>query len=214
MIYQLANGLFVTVSVVALSFLLALVLAFPLGIAKDSLGRTVRLAIGGYVQIFRGTSILVQLFYAYYVLPLVGIYLPAFTTAVLVLALNTAAYGTEVVRSSLAAIPRGQHEAGASLGLSRPQSFRLVILPQAAASLIAGFSNLLVDLLKATPLIAFITVRDVSFEAKSLYQTYGHPMLLYSFLLVVFFLMGKTSLQAGRLLMTRSSRWRQSRGAS
>lgn len=142
-----------------------------------------------YVEVFRGTSLLVQLFWIYFVLPLFDINLTALQAGVAAIALNYAAYGSEVVRSSIVAIPKGQTEAGIALNMTRLQRMRLVILPQAFVRMIPPFGNLLIELLKSTALVSLITLSDLTHEAVLLRKANIHDTVtIFVLLLIIYFL--------------------------
>ena len=139
-----------------------------------------------YIEFFRGTSLLVQLYWIYYVLPLLGLKLEAFVAGFIALGLNFGAYGAEVVRGAIQAVPRSQWEAAVALNMSPAQRMRRIILPQTFTILLPPASNLLVELLKGTALVALITVVDLMFVAKQINattwlsaQTFGTALILY-----------------------------------
>src|SRR5258707_10244948 len=113
-----------------------------------------------YIEVFRGTSALVQLFWLFFVLPHFGITLAPLTVAILTLGLNVGAYGAEVVRGAVSAVPRGQWEATLALNMTRTQALRRVVLPQALLGVIPPLGNLFLSLLKATALGSLSTVSD------------------------------------------------------
>src|SRR3546814_14619974 len=118
-----------------------------------------------YIELFRGTSALVQLFWLFFVLPHFGLTLPPLTVAVVALGLNVGAYGAEVVRGAIDAVPRGQWEATIALNMSRIEALRKVILPQAVVALIPPWGNLFIDLLKPHPLAPLIPTGYLTFRA-------------------------------------------------
>ena len=145
--------------------LLAMALAVPLGLLL-ALGRIygaqpLRIAAHTYVELFRGTPVLLQLYLLYYGLAPV-IHLSAISAAILGLGMNYAAYEAEVYRAALGAIPAGQGEAASALGLSRLQSLRLVLLPQALRTALPAMTNDLIALLKDSSLVSVITVVELT----------------------------------------------------
>ncbi|MBN1280579.1 MAG: amino acid ABC transporter permease [Candidatus Thermoplasmatota archaeon] len=121
-----------------------------------------------YLEIFRGTPLLVQLFIIYYGLPNIGIIFSPLLAALLGLSLNSAAYQAEYLRGSIQAIPANQMIAGRTLGMTRFQSIRTIILPQALRISIPAWSNELIYLLKYTSIVVYIQVRDLTFQAKDI----------------------------------------------
>jgi polar amino acid transport system substrate-binding protein len=145
--------------------LLAMALAIPLGLllafARLYGSAGSRLASHGYIELFRGTPVLLQLYILYYgIAPLVHLSAPA--AAIVGLALNYGAYEAEVHRAALQAIPAGQGEAAAALGLSRAQALRLVLLPQALRTALPAMTNDLIALLKDSSLVSVITVVELT----------------------------------------------------
>lgn len=186
----LLRGLSTTITLTFWGALLALVVAVLTGVMRSSQNALLRGITGAYVEVFRGTSILVQLFWIFFVLPLppFNIRVTAFQAGVLALGLNVGAYGAEVVRGAIRAIPRGQVEAAIALNMSRGLMMRRVILPQALVRILPPFGNLLIELLKATALVSLITLSDVTFQAGTLRQSVGRITETYVLLLVIYFL--------------------------
>ena len=138
-----------------------------------------------YIEFFRGTSLLVQLFWVYYVLPFFGISLEAFVAGVVALGLNFGAYGAEIVGRILA-VPKGQWEAAHALNFSPAKRIKRIIIPQIFPIILPPAANLTVELLKATALVALVTVVDLTFEAKQINsitwlsaQCFGTALLIY-----------------------------------
>lgn len=185
---SLMKGLVVTLEVFLLGSVVAAVLAFVAGMMRLSKFRMVRFLAAVYVEFFRGTSLLIQLFWIYYVLPFLGIDLSALMAGVLALGLNYGAYGSEVVRSAIRAVPKGQTEAAIALNMSPTLRFRRIILPQAWPLMIPPFGNLLIELLKGTSLVSLITLSDLTFQAMSLRTTVSKLEIpIFALLLIIYF---------------------------
>jgi polar amino acid transport system permease protein len=140
----LLKGVVITIELTVMAAVLAFIMSFIAGFARLSKYAIVRVITQIYVEVFRGTSLLVQLFWVYFVLPFFGIELSAMMTGVLVLGLNYGAYGSEVIRSSILAIPKGQIEAGIALNMSSNLIMRKVILPQALLIMLPPLGNYLI----------------------------------------------------------------------
>ena len=181
------GGLATTLAIALGAAVVAAVLAFLVGAGRQEGGRWVGAALGVYVELFRGTSLLLQLFWLFYVLPTLGISLAPMTVAVLGIGLNYGAYGSEVVRGALAATGRGQREGAAALGLTRARAFRLVVLPQALPVMIQPLGALAIQLLKATSLASLITISDLSFRAYQLNQLTSRTGLIFGIVLALYF---------------------------
>lgn len=183
---RLGEGLLVTVEATVLGAAVALVLAYALGLLSRSARWPVRGGARLVVEFFRGTSLYVQLFWLFFALPILGFRLEPLACAVLALGLNYGAYGAEVVRGAVAAVPRAQSEAAVALGMGPALRMRRVVLPQAHALMVAPFKNLLVQLLKATPLLSLVTVPDLTFHIDQLRSATGDTAAAYLLLLVVY----------------------------
>ncbi|WP_279475581.1 amino acid ABC transporter permease [Aeromonas veronii] len=133
-----------------------------------------------YVWLIRGTPLLVQLFLIFYGLPSAGIVLDAFTAAVIGFTLNIGAYSSEIIRATLAAIPKGQWDAAYSIGMNWPQVMWRVILPQAARIAVPPLSNTFISLVKDTSLAAAVTVPELFQAAQRLASVTYEPLILYS----------------------------------
>ena len=140
-------------------------LALPLGLGRASAHAALRLPCAAYIEFFRGTSLIVQLFWLYFVLPPLGVRLEAMTAAILGITLNYGAYGAEIVRGALGSVPQGQVQAARALGLSPWQVLRHVVAPQAMTIFVRPWGNLMIQLLKATSLVSLITIADLTFRA-------------------------------------------------
>lgn len=204
----LLRGLGVTVEITVLGTLVMLASGFALGVVNMSRFRLSRGAARAVIEFFRGTSALVQLFWAFYVLPFFGINLSPITTAVVVLGLNQGAYVAEVVRSGLQSVPVNQREAALALSLPRMRRFTSVILPQSLPFMIPPIGNLTINLLKLTSLASLVTVTDLTFEIQTVRTNIGQTTALFVVLLASYFVL--SSLIAAlvkRLERVATRRW-------
>ena len=162
------QGAVVTLLLACAAMALAVVLGLVLAIARlpwPSLSSgLVRRMASAYVEVFRGTPVLLQLYLIYYGLPQLAPWLtmPAVLAAILGLGMNYAAYEAEIYRAGIAAVPRGQWEAALSLGMSEAQAFRRAVLPQALRVSLPGMANDFIALLKDTSLVSVITVVELT----------------------------------------------------
>jgi polar amino acid transport system permease protein len=186
---KLLNGLGVTVLIALLSAVVSLASSFAAGLLKLSASAWLRWPAEIYTELFRGTSLLVQLFWLFYVLPRFGIFLEPFTVAVLGVGLNYGAYGSEIVRGAIQAIPAGQREAVIALNLGRMSALWRIILPQSLPYMVAPYGILMIQLLKATALVSFITIGDLTFEAYQLDQFSGQSLKIFSVVMAAYFAM-------------------------
>jgi polar amino acid transport system permease protein len=201
---NLLDGLWVTVYVTLLSAAVAAVVAFALGLLARMAHIVPRTVARVVIEFFRGTSLLVQLFWLFYALPLWGYRLDPLTVGVLAFGLNFGAYGAEVVRGSINAVPKPQWEGAIALSLSPFQRMRRVILPQALPLMIPPFNNLLIQLIKSTPLLFLITLTDLTAVADQYRASEGNETFIFGLLLVVYFLLAYVSTLGMHLLEARA----------
>ena len=161
-------GTVTTIKVFICSLALYIIISMIFGLMRLSKNLLVQGLATVYIEFFRGTSLLVQLFWAYYVLPFFGLSLEAFAAGVLTLGMNFGAYGAEVVRAGILAVPKGQWEAAHALNFTPAKRIRRIIIPQIFPIILPPASNLTVELLKATSLVALVTVVDLTFEARQI----------------------------------------------
>ena len=132
-----------------------------------------------YVWIIRGTPLLVQLFIIFYGLPKAGIFIDAFPAALIGFTLSVGAYSSEVIRAVISAVPKGQWEAGYSIGMSFRQALSRIVLPQATRTAVPPLSNTFISLVKDTSLAAAITVPELFQSAQRIVATTYEPLILY-----------------------------------
>jgi polar amino acid transport system permease protein len=182
----LLEGALVTIQITAAGCLLAVAAAFVAALSKLYGPAPLRWLANGYIELFRGTSALVQLFWLFFVLPQLGLTLAPIVAAILALGLNVGAYGAEVVRGAIGAVARGQWEAATALNMSRRTTLTRVILPQAFIAMIPPWGNLFIELLKATSLVSLITISDLTFRAQQMNQTTFRTVEIFTMVLVVY----------------------------
>src|SRR5690554_3706055 len=182
------DGLLITLQLTVGGALLAMLLAVTLGILARQDNTLVRGTARAIIEFFRGTSLVVQLFWFFFVLPQLGVDLPAMFVGILALGLNYGAYAAEVVRGSINSVPTGQWEATTALSLTKSQRMRRVIFPQAWALMIPSLTNLLIHLLKGTAVVGTITITDLTFRLDSL-QRDTNTFFAYGLGLVIYFVL-------------------------
>jgi len=187
----LVSGLWVTIYATILGTALAVLVAFALGMLSLEHHVAPRTIARIIVEFFRGTSLIVQLFWIVYAMPLLlGYKLNNVVAAILALGLNFGAYGAEVVRGAIKAVPKPQREACTALNLTALHSFRRVILPQALPLMIPPAGNLTVQLIKSTPLMFLVGTVDLFTVGDMIRRDQpGSVALVYLGVLVVFFLL-------------------------
>lgn len=175
----LSAGLIFTVPLTLITFVLGILRGFLVALARLYGPTPLVVLVRFYVWLIRGTPLLVQLFLIFYGLPSAGIVLDAFTAAVIGFTLNIGAYSSEIIRATLAAIPKGQWEAAYSIGMNWPQVMWRVILPQAARIAVPPLSNTFISLVKDTSLAAAVTVPELFQAAQRLASVTYEPLILY-----------------------------------
>ncbi|KUP22214.1 amino acid ABC transporter permease [Paenibacillus sp. DMB5] len=173
-------GVAYTIPLALVSFVLGLLLAVATALVRLSSWRIPELIARFYVWIIRGTPLLVQLFIIFYGLPSAGIVLDPFIAAVIGFTLSVGAYSSEIVRAAILSIPKGQWEAAYSVGMTRGQALRRIILPQAARVSVPPLANSFISLVKDTSLAAGITYVEMFRTAQQITATTYEPLLLYS----------------------------------
>ena len=156
----------VTVQLSVYSIILGLTVGALIAAAKLSRSRLLRIAGTVYVSIFRGTPALIQLFILYFGGPQIGINLDAFEAGIIGLGLNIAAYMAETMRGAIIAVDKGQNEASRTIGMSRFQTMRKVILPQAARLMIKPLGVNINAQIKGTALVSAISVVELTYTAQ------------------------------------------------
>ena len=189
------HGLMTTIILVAISVVCGAVLSLPLAFARMSKNRILSTFAYCYVYVFRGTPLLAQLFLIYYglgsfrpQLETVGLwwfFRDAWFCGLFAMTINTAAYQAEILRGAIQSVPRGQHEAAASLGIHKVIGFRKIILPQALIVALRPYGNEIILLIKGSAVVAIITVLDLMGETRYAfsrtfdYQTYLWAAIFY-----------------------------------
>ncbi|MFD7310623.1 ectoine/hydroxyectoine ABC transporter permease subunit EhuC [Promicromonospora sp. NPDC059942] len=186
---QLGEGILVTLELTIAGAALALIIAFILGLGSRARTSWARVPSRVVVEFFRGTSLVVQIFWLYYVLPLPPFYveLDPLACGILALGLNYGAYAAEVVRGSINSVPTGQWEAATALDLGGVHRLRRVILPQAWPLMMPMFTNLLIQLVKGSALAAYITLHDLNFFIGELRKGTTDTVFAYTVGLLLYF---------------------------
>lgn len=193
----LFEGLLVTIQVTLLGSALAFAVAFLLGIARVASSPWLSVPAGVIVEVFRGTSLLVLLFWLFFALPFLGVELTPIAAGVLALGLNGGAYGAEIVRTSIKTRPQGQREAIIALGIPRIAALWRIVLPQSIPAMLPPFGNILVDLLKASSLVSLVTIADLTFRAQMIRAATGETIIVFAVVLLLYY---GLALLCGRLI--------------
>ena len=202
----LIEGLKITIIASIFGAMVAAVIGLLFAILRRSPVAAISKTTGFVVEFIRGTPLLVQLYFIFYVLPDFGIRLPALVAGVIGLGLHYGTYAAEVYRSGIENVPRGQWEAAKAANLTMRQTWIHVILPQAIPPMIPALANYLIAMFKETPLLSAITVLELMNQAKSVANSsyrYIEPMTLVG---IFFLIMSLISVVFLRWLEERFAR--------
>jgi His/Glu/Gln/Arg/opine family amino acid ABC transporter permease subunit len=189
----LTEGAALTVAISVTAMVAGLVLGLGLALATQVRARPLRWTVAAYVEVFRNTPLLIQIFFIYFAMPnLIGLKLPPFLSGLTALALYTAAYNTEIFRAGLEAVAFGQREAARASGLAPWQEMRYVIVPQAVRISFPALGNNLASLVKNSSLVSVIgmvelmfVANDISFNNFRSFEIYGAAAVYYIVLILV-----------------------------
>lgn len=177
---MLEGAIMNTIPLTLLSFVFGLILAVLTALARISHMKLLQAIARVYVSIIRGTPLLVQLFIIFYGLPNVGITLDPFISAVIGFSLSVGAYASEIIRAAILSIPKGQWEAGYSIGMTYTQALRRIILPQAARVSVPPLSNSFISLVKDTSLASLVLVTELFRRAQEIAARNYEFLLVYT----------------------------------
>jgi cystine transport system permease protein len=176
---MLRGAIFGTIPLALASFALGLAIALVVALMRLSRVRVVSGAARAYVSVIRGTPLLVQLFVIFYGLPSIGVTLDPWPSAIIAFSLNVGGYAAEVIRAAIQSVPKGQWEAGHTIGMSRRMTLRRIILPQAARVSVPPLSNTFISLVKDTSLASLILVTELFRKAQEIAAPTRDFMALY-----------------------------------
>ena len=166
---SMLQGLGLTLQITVITIVISMILAIPVAVGRMSKIEVIRWAAQGYIEIFRCTPLLVQLFWIFYALPaLTGVTLPGYASAVIALTANLTAFMAETYRSGFQSVPVEQVEAGRMLQLNRFQQLRYIIVPQAMRQQLPVILSLNISLFKDTALVSTIAVADLMFISNTI----------------------------------------------
>ncbi|WP_299165584.1 amino acid ABC transporter permease [uncultured Arthrobacter sp.] len=173
------GGLMGTIPLSLASMALGLVLALLVALMRLSSNKLASGIARAYVSVIRGTPLLVQLFVIFYGLPSIGLTIDPWPSAIIAFSLNVGGYAAEIIRAAILSVPRGQWEAGHTIGMSRTLALRRIILPQAARVSVPPLSNTFISLVKDSSLASLILVSELFRQAQEIAAFSQQFMLLY-----------------------------------
>ncbi len=200
-LWPLAQGmLFGTIPLTVISFTFGLIIAIAIAIMRISSNWPARSFAATYISLIRGTPLLLQLFIIFYGLPSLGVVFDPWPSAIIAFSLNVGAYGAESIRSAILSVPKGQWEAASTIGLTRGQTLRRIILPQAARVAVPPLSNSLISLVKDTSLASAVLVTEILRKAQEIAAPTFEFFLLYSVAAVYYWIVSQAlTIVQGRL---------------
>ncbi len=199
----------ITVFLTVASMAVALVVGLLLALARISPRRLLRLPATAFVELIRGTPLILQLFYIFYVLPFFHVRLGKMQAGILGLALNYGAYLSEVFRAGIAAVNHGQWEAAGALGLRRSQTLRLIILPQALRIVVPPVGNYFISLFKDTALVSTISIAELVFTGQLIAADTFKYLQVYSIIFVIYLVISYPASLGVRVLERHLDRGRR-----
>lgn len=193
-----------TIHLTCLSLAIGACLALPLAMGRLSKNRWVAALSFAYVYYFRGTPLLVQIFLIYYGLPQIGLTFAAYTSALISLSLNTAAYTAEIIRGGIQAVPAGEVESAYAMGMNRTQVLSRIILPQMVGFALPAYGNEIILQIKATSLASTITLLDLTGMARTLAARTYAPLEIFSAAGIIYLVM---VFSTSKLVTRMERRW-------
>ncbi|AZV19387.1 MAG: ectoine/hydroxyectoine ABC transporter permease subunit EhuC [Mesorhizobium sp.] len=200
----LARGVAITLIVTLGASVVAIVLGLIVGLMRVSPRWPLRWFGIAYIEFLRGTSMLVQLYWWFFVLPIFGVALSPWTVAIFGIGMSVSSYGAELVRAALQAVDRSQYEASIALNFSWLSMMRRIVLPQAIRAMLPAWGTLLIELLKGTSLIFFITITELTTASKLAADATGNYLLFFAVALFGYYVIA-------RALITPFVRWLERR---
>lgn len=186
---QLLKGACVSLSIGSLGCLIGLIMGLVCAILLFKSYAVIRVIVYAYINLIRGTPMLVQILFLFFVLPGFNIHIPAFWTAVLAIGLNSGAYITNIIRSGIMAISKNQYEAAKVIGLSNLQTLRLIILPQAFRISLPTLSNEFITLIKDSSLASVIGVFELSKQGELIMHKTYDAISSYTLVAILYLIM-------------------------
>ncbi len=172
----LLEGLPVTLNLFFVTLIFSIPLGFLIALVRVSKIKVLQGIAGFYIWVIRGTPLLLQIFFIYFVLPTIGIQLDNFFSAAVAFVLNYAAYFAEIYRSGIESMPVGQYEAARLLGYNKRQTMGKIIIPQMVRIVLPPVSNETITLVKDTALVSIVSLADLMLTTKKMVNTLASPM--------------------------------------
>ncbi|MHB9831608.1 amino acid ABC transporter permease [Pseudomonas savastanoi] len=185
----LMRGVWMTLQLWIVAFPIGMAIGAAMGLARTSNSRILNCLAIAYVEVFRNTPVLIQLIWFYYALPvLTGQQLSAFEAAILGLTLNTSAYCTEIYRSGIQSVARGQWEGAKAIGMAQSQILKRIIFPQVFKRMLPAFTNRGIEMAKMTSLCSVIAVHEIMYKGRLLSSAFYKPLEVFTCVALIYFL--------------------------
>jgi len=205
---MIGDAIVVVLTVGIFSFIFALLIAIVVGILRSgNLPKPIKFILASYVELVRGTPLLVQLFVFYYGLPAFGIKVPPIESAIITMSLNSGAYFSEIVRGAIMSVEKGQYEAAKTLGYSKLQTSLYIVLPQAMRIAIPSFMNGFSTMIKETSMVSVLPVIELLRLGNQIYAITFRPFEIYLTLAGIYFCMTYPMTFFAKWLERRFSKW-------
>lgn len=206
----LPAALKITIQIGVAGFILATFISVIVGCCRSrKMPKIIEIILAIYVEIFRGTPLLVQLFFVYYGMPSLGFKIPPIAAAVITMGLNSGSYLSENVRASIMAVDKGQYEAAHMLGYNSFQTNIHIILPQAMRIAIPSFMNGFSSIIKETSIVSVLPVIELTKLGNQVYARTYHPFEIYILLGIIYFVLTFSLTFLAKWLERRASVWKQ-----
>jgi His/Glu/Gln/Arg/opine family amino acid ABC transporter permease subunit len=199
------GGALLTVFISAISIILGFAGGILIGMGRISKNKIVYYISTIYVEAFRGTPLLIQIFLIFFGLPSLGIQFDPFVAGILALSLNSAAYQGEIFRGGVQSISKGQMEAARAMGLTYNQTLFNVIIPQALRNAMPAYTNEFITMIKDSSLIMIIGVLELTMRGKIVISMTFQPFVVYFFVAVVYFIMTFATSRALRYIERKNA---------
>jgi len=188
-IHLFYSAILLTVLISLVAVVLGFALGMLVGLARSSRSRLVRYPATAYVDVIRGTPLLVQVFLWYFGLSVIGINIDPLPAAMLAVGFHSSAYQAEIVRGGIQSIPKGQTEAARAVGMTHMQSMRFVVLPQALRLILPPLSNEFVIVIKDSSLAYAISVAEITLVSYQLNARYFEPFTVFLFAALLYLIL-------------------------
>jgi His/Glu/Gln/Arg/opine family amino acid ABC transporter permease subunit len=202
----LLRGAFVSLQIAGLSFLIGMTCGTLLGVLQSKASPPIRALISAFVTLIRGTPMIVQIVFINYVIPMMGLHLSAFFAAVCAIGLNSSAYISQIIKSGISSVGKGQIEAAQTLGLSKVDTLRFIVLPQAVRVVLPTLGNEGITLIKDSSLASWIGVVELYKEGQTIISQTYDALTIYCALAIIYLAMTTSVAYCVGLLERRMNR--------